>query len=149
MAIWQFLKGKNNYNTADRKTLILFNIPSVAKTKRVRHCLMTHPSYYNLVYSLAGNSLLILSSFIISPQNSCLLPSCNPSHLRVGRTSLKLRRDVADCTSGRIHYYIGTYQMLRRDEISSTSSVKIAKKRLKTPSIEPGKRSFCSMLSYF
>ena len=33
MAIWQFLKEKNNYNTADRKALILFNIPSVAKTK--------------------------------------------------------------------------------------------------------------------
>ena len=61
--LWQFLK-KNNYNTADRKTLILFNIPSVAKTKRVRHCLITHPSYYNLVYSLAGNSLLILRSIL-------------------------------------------------------------------------------------
>lgn len=64
------LERKNNYNTAYRKTLILFNIPSVTKTKKVRHCLMTHPSYYNLVYSLAGNSLLILSSFIISPQNN-------------------------------------------------------------------------------
>jgi len=30
------LERKNNYNTADRKTLILFNIPSVTKTKRVR-----------------------------------------------------------------------------------------------------------------
>ena len=29
-------RKKNNYNTADRKTLILFNIPSVTKTKRVR-----------------------------------------------------------------------------------------------------------------
>ena len=79
MAIWQFLKDRHNYNITDRKVLILFNIPSVAKTKRVRHCLMTHPSYYNLVYSLAGYSLLILTSFI-SPQNNCPLPSCNPSH---------------------------------------------------------------------
>ena len=62
---------------------------------------------------------------------------------------MKLRRDVADCTSGRIHYYIGTYQMLRRDEISSTSSVKIAKKRLKTPSIEPGKGLFVQCFLIF
>ena len=38
----------------------------------------TH-SYYNLVYSLAGYSLLILTSFI-SPQSNYPLPSCNPSH---------------------------------------------------------------------
>ena len=80
MAIWQFLKKKNNYNITDRKALILFNIPSVAKTKRVRHSLMTHPSYYNLVYSLAGYSLLTLRFFFISPQNNYPLPSRNPSH---------------------------------------------------------------------
>ena len=73
-------RKKNNYNTADRKTLILCNIPSVAKTKRVRHCLMTHPSYYNLVYSLAGYSLLTLRIFFISPQNNYPLPLRNPSH---------------------------------------------------------------------
>lgn len=62
---------------------------------------------------------------------------------------LESRQNVLETASGCSRQYVGTYPLLRRDVISSTSSVKIAKKRLKTPSIVPGKRSFCSMLSYF
>lgn len=63
------------------------------------------------------------------------------------RTFRKLRRDVSGCTSGHNDYYVGTYQMLRRDIISSMSSVKLQKKQMKKPSIEPKKRIFaqCSL----
>ena len=43
------------------------------------------------------------------------------------RTFRKLRRDVSDATSGHNDYYVGTYQMLRRDVIFSMSSVKLQK----------------------
>ena len=45
------------------------------------------------------------------------------------RTFRKLRRDVSGCTSGHNDYYVGTYQMLRRDVISSMSSVKLQKNK--------------------
>lgn len=63
------------------------------------------------------------------------------------RTFRKLRRDVSGCTSVHNDYYVGTYQMLRRDIISSMSSVKLQKKQMKKPSIEPKKRIFaqCSL----
>ena len=45
------------------------------------------------------------------------------------RTFRKLRRDVSGCTSRHNDYYVGTYQMLRRDVISSMSSVKLQKNK--------------------
>ena len=47
------------------------------------------------------------------------------------RTFRKLHRDVYGCTSRHNDYYVGTYQMLRRDVISSMSSVKLQKKQMK------------------
>ncbi len=47
------------------------------------------------------------------------------------RTFRKLHRDVSGCTSRHNDYYVGTYQMLRRDVISSMSSVKLQKKQMK------------------
>ena len=44
---------------------------------------------------------------------------------------LKLRRDVSDAASGRSCCYVAMYQMLRRDVISSMSSVKLQKKQMK------------------
>ena len=63
--------------------------------------------------------------------------------------SRKLRPDVSGSTSRHNDYYVGTYQTLRRDVISSMSSVKLQEKRLKNPSIEPKKRIFAQCFLSF
>ena len=50
--------------------------------------------------------------------NTC--DSSNEAHLNLDRMYPKLHRDVSGAASWRICYYVGTYQMLRRDAISGT-----------------------------
>ena len=79
-------RSKKNAQKAGRKrqdagqmTLASTTIDiKIAKAARFIMQLLLFPFY--LVYSLAGNSLLILRFFFISPRSNYPLPSRNPSH---------------------------------------------------------------------
>ena len=51
--------------------------------------------------------------------NTC--DSSNEAHLNLDRMYPKLHRDVSGAASWRVCYHVGTYQMLRRDAISTAS----------------------------
>ena len=79
--------------------------------------------------TLLSNNDTILSKYKINyfySQYSYGSLVSNEAYLILGRMYLKLHRDVSVAASGRVCYYVGTQQMLRRDVISGASVSGIA-----------------------
>ena len=78
-------------------------------------------TFFSLVIqekSVLQPSLIPLPTESYLPINNAYLKLEKPYQM-AARTFWKLHRDVSDCTSGHNGYYVGTYQMLHRDVISS------------------------------